>query len=224
MIEKTTNLFCHICLKMMGMEATNSGKTCKDNRHAPKNIPTHSICAQNDCRYDSTVCQKHNKENLERQPLLRKLLEWRDMRMREMGHNRNDAVLIARAEDPAIINACEEVKGFLKASHTEVRVTLADLLKNDPDVSQECKETALVSNQSTLEFGTVEVRDRTGREAALQYALLRGENGSAMLTVFDSGATKTIILRKLIDNGDVKLISWGNKTQVKGLNDNPTTA
>ena len=94
---------------MMGMEATNSGKTCKDNRHAPKNIPKHSICAHDDCRFDSTVCQKHIKENVDKLPLLRKSLEWRDLRMREMGLNRNNAILIAEAKDPAIINACEEV-------------------------------------------------------------------------------------------------------------------
>ena len=33
-----------------------------------------------------------------------------------------------------------------------------------------------------------------------------------------------IIIRKLIENGNVKLISWGKETQVKGLIDNPTQA
>ena len=114
--------------------------------------------------------------------------------------------------------------GNLKTCHNEVRVSLADLFQNDPGVNQESKETALISNQSTLEFGTVEIRDRTGREAALQYALLQGEQGSAMLTVFDTGATGTIVKRKLIENGEIKALSWGNYMQVKGLNDRPTMA
>ena len=89
--------------------------------------------------------------------------------------------------------------GNLKPCHNKVRVSLADLFQNDPGVNQESKETALISNQSTLEFGSVGVRDRTGREAALQYALLRGEKGSAILTVFDTGATRSISRSKLKD-------------------------
>ena len=84
-----------------------------------------------------------------------------------------------------------------------------------PNVTQSKKETALISNQTTIEFGTVEISDRTGREAALQYALLQGEDGSAMLTVFDTGATKTIVLRKLIDSGAIKAQRLGNYKEVK---------
>ena len=121
------------------------------------------------------------------------------------GHN--NTILIAEAQDQAIIDACEEVKGHLQTNHIEVCATLADLQLVDPNVNQECKEAALVSNQSanqsTIEFGTTQVIDRTGREATLEYALLKGNNGDAMLTVFDSGATRTIILKKLIENGNI---------------------
>ena len=60
--------------------------------------------------------------------------------MREMGLSHNNAILIAEAKDPAIMNACEEVKGHLQANHIEVRANLADLLLVDPNVNQECKE------------------------------------------------------------------------------------
>ena len=72
-----------------------------------------------------------------------------------------------------------------------------------------------LSSATNLPFGTVEISDRTGREAALQYALLRGEDGSSMLTVFDKGATKTIVLRKLIDSGAIKAQRLGNYKEVK---------
>ena len=38
-----------------------------------------------------------------------------------------------------------------------------------------------------------------------------------MLAVFDSGATRTVILRKLITNGNVELIEWGKDTSTQGL-------
>ena len=58
----------------------------------------------------------------------------------------------------------------------------------------------------------------------MEYALLKGKNGDAMLTVFDSGATKTVIMKKLIENGNIELIKWGRPTYVKGLNNTPTKA
>ena len=148
--------------------------------------------------------------------------------MKDMGLSHDNTILIAKAKDQDIIDACEEVKGILQTNHMEIRATLAELQLVDPNVNQECKEAALISNQSanqpTIEFGTTEVIDRTGRESMLEYALLKGNNGDAMLAVFDSGATKTIIMRKLIENSNIELVKWGRTTHVKGLNNTPTEA
>ena len=63
MIEKTTNFFCHVCLKIMGMDASASGKSCKENRHTTKkNDVWDSLCKHEGCKYNSTVCKNIQKK------------------------------------------------------------------------------------------------------------------------------------------------------------------
>ena len=115
MIGKTTNFFCHFCLKIMDMEASASGKSCKENKYATKRKDAlDSLCKHDGCKYNSTVCKNHIKENLEGQAILRRAIAWRDRRLRALGHEPNDTVLIARSAEPAIIDACVDAIGDLK--------------------------------------------------------------------------------------------------------------
>jgi len=163
----------------------------------------------------------HYKLNNEKSEWMTRAFDWRNKKVRELGLDPTNPILLARANDRDIIDSCEDIKGHLQTHHEEImRVTLAELKIADPNVSPECKEVALVSesdNQSTMTFETKRIIDRTGRHSTLNVALLEGNKGDAMLAVFDSGATRTVILRKLITNGNVELIEWGKDTSTQGL-------
>ena len=104
--------------------------------------------------------------------------DWRNKKVRDLGLDPTNPILLARANDRDIIDSCEDIKGHLQTHHEEImRVTLAELKIADPNVSPECKEVALVSesdNQSTMTFETKRIIDRTGRHSTLNVALLKG--------------------------------------------------
>ena len=109
MLEKTTNLFCHTCLKIIGMDASASSKSCKENKHAQKRDGrVNSLCTHTGCKYDATICKNHIKENMDGQDLLRQAYEWKNKKLRELGHEPSNMALIARPVEPEVEDACRD--------------------------------------------------------------------------------------------------------------------
>ena len=194
------------------MGTTKSGNTCREGTHIGKINNKHpdkvrtSICEDETCPYDSSICNKHFNLNIEKVGWLIRAIEWKNKKINDFGLNPTNPMLLARANDLEIIASCEDVKGHLQTQHEEImKITPPELNIAETNVPPESTEIALVSesnNQPTMTVGNKPVIDRTGKQSNLNIALLEGDKGDAMLAVFDGGATRTAIRRELTDNGN----------------------
>ena len=61
------------------------------------------------------------------------------------------------------------------------------------------------------------MEDRTKSEVQFDFAIIRGENGYGVLTVFDNASSTTLILWELIENGTVRAKYTKDVQLVKGI-------
>ena len=64
-IQKS-DIFCRICLRLLGMEAGASGRACSNGKHIKGNGRNMS-CVQSDCDTNATLCKRHERINTEKQ-------------------------------------------------------------------------------------------------------------------------------------------------------------
>ena len=68
------------------------------------------------------------------------------------------------------------------------------------------------------------VEDRRKSEVQFDFAIIRGENGYGILTVFDNASSTTLRLRELIENGTVRAKYTKDVQLVKGIGRGATNA
>ena len=74
-IEKS-NVFCRICLHLLGMEAGASGRACGTGKHIKGN-GRNTSCVQSDYDTNATLCRKHEKINAEKYRTYKAALRWK---------------------------------------------------------------------------------------------------------------------------------------------------
>ena len=68
------------------------------------------------------------------------------------------------------------------------------------------------------------MEDRTKSEVQFDFAIIRGENGYGVLTVFDNASSTTHILWGLIENGTIRAKYTEDVQLVKGIGRGATNA
>ena len=80
----------------------------------------------------------------------------------------------------------------------QMHETLEELFFYDPNFPQNHKENGTEQFALVTE---VRIEDRKSKRAMFEFALIKGERGQGILTVFDSASSTTLILRDLVTRG-----------------------
>ena len=86
-VVKASNVFCRICLRLLGMGATTN--SCGAGKHVTGNGKNTS-CSQHDCENNVTLCKKHKKLNAEKRRLYRSALRWKQRFTAGQHHDDDD--------------------------------------------------------------------------------------------------------------------------------------
>ena len=150
-----------------------------------------SLCVHEDCDYDSTICRKHEKDNLKFQSILKDGIRWKNQKQKDLGHKEPEVTLVTEVSEQEGKIACNNAYSQMESCRKKMHVNLEELFLYDPNSPQDHKE------NGTEQFALVtEVRidDRTNKRAMFEFALIKGERGQGILTVFESASSTTLIL------------------------------
>ena len=75
-VIQKSNVFCRICLRLLGMEAGASSRGCGAGKHIIGNGRNMS-CTQPDCESNVTLCRRHEKINAEKHKTYKAALCWK---------------------------------------------------------------------------------------------------------------------------------------------------
>ena len=105
-LQRASSLLCNVCLKLAGMDTAASGKYCKTNKHLKRSRRPNSLCAYDDCNYDSTICRKLEKENLKFQSILKDGIRWKNQKLKDLGHKEPEVTLVTEVSEQEGKIAC----------------------------------------------------------------------------------------------------------------------
>ena len=101
-ILKESKVFCKICLRLLGMGATNN--SCGSGKHIQGN-GRNTSCFQYDCDNNITLCKKHEKLNAEKYRLYKSALRWKQRVNSGQEHNDDEG-----KHHSYIMTVTEEIK------------------------------------------------------------------------------------------------------------------
>ena len=101
-VIQKSNIFCSICLRLLGMEAGASGRACGIDKHIKGN-GRNTSCVQSDCDTNATLCRKHEKINAEKHRTYKAALRWKQQVARGQPQNEQEDYIY-------LINVPEEPK------------------------------------------------------------------------------------------------------------------
>ena len=113
--------------------------------------------------------------------------------------------------------ACSNTYSQMELCRKSINVTLNELFLYDPNSLQNHEEEGIEQFALVTE---VRVDDRTNNKTLFKFALVKGEDGRGILTVFDSASTTTLILRDLVERGPLSVRLTGNKQVINGVGGN----